>query len=244
MKQAYYIGTRSQPLKANKFENEQELAAIVVDRLKAEGWEVFQEVQVFSTVADIVAKKDSKLWIIETKTSLNLDVLGQAYDWRHFADMVSVAVPLSRHSRGRNFAHVVCRQLNIGLITVSSTIGWDNKPHWYIEVPAKDTTNDPILRQRLENSFCDLHKTWSKAGSPAGGHLTNFKLTNLNAIEYVKDNPGCTIKQLVDNIDTHYANKNSAKSSILSALNRGWLKGVTAKQVGKEYKLYIEETNG
>lgn len=222
-----------------KFQSEQELAAIVVARLNAEGWEVFQEVQVFGAVADIIARKDNKLWVIETKTTLNLDVLGQAYNWRDSADKVSIAVPASRRSRGRDFAYNVCRQFKIGIITVAPQATWDNKPYWYIQADYETEKINPQLRTKLESSISELHKTWSKAGSPSGGHLTPFKLTEMNVQEYVKGHPGCTFKELIDNIQTHYANP---RGSVASAIRCGWIKNVTTKREGKHYKLYYEES--
>lgn len=221
-----------------KFDNEQALAEVVVERLKADGWEVFQEVQVFSTIADMVARKDSKLWIIETKTTLNLDVLGQAYDWRGFADKVSVAVPASRRSRGRNFAYEVCKQYKIGIITVSPNMTFNKSPWWYIESDYENDKVDPVLRKRLESSLTELHKTWSKAGSQSGGHLTPFKLTEMNIQDYVRKNPGCTIKDVISNIQTHYANPTAG---VCGAVSKGWIKNVVAKKEKNKFKLYYEE---
>ena len=80
---------------------EQELASYIVSYLENENWEIFQEVQFrsYGNIADIVAVKDNKLWIIESKTTLSFKVLEQARRWKcHYR---SIAVPSVRDRKSR-----------------------------------------------------------------------------------------------------------------------------------------------
>jgi hypothetical protein len=48
--------------------SEAEIAECVVVWLRALGWETYHEVPFYGRYADIVATKDSQVWIIEAKT--------------------------------------------------------------------------------------------------------------------------------------------------------------------------------
>ena len=66
----------------------------------------------------------------------------------------------------------------------------------------------------------ELHKTFAKAGTNKGNHLTSYKISIMKVKEFVTENEGCTIKDVVDDLGyMHYANIQSARSSILSCLN-------------------------
>lgn len=101
---------------------ETELAQAVIWWLQDYQWEVYQEVQVFAygDIADIVAVQNGIYWIIECKTTLNLEVMGQALAWKYFAHYVSVATPAAcRPSKGRELARKILRDKGIGLLAVS-----------------------------------------------------------------------------------------------------------------------------
>ena len=60
---------------------ELELAKSVVEWLQDQHWEVYQEVQRYSTTADIVAVQGPLVWVVECKTSLSIGVMLQASRW-------------------------------------------------------------------------------------------------------------------------------------------------------------------
>ena len=69
---------------------ERELAAPVVEWLSAQHFEVYQEVELHSRVADIVAVDGKRVWVIECKRTMSLDLLDQANRWRWLATWCSV----------------------------------------------------------------------------------------------------------------------------------------------------------
>jgi Holliday junction resolvase len=75
----------------------------VIDWFTERGWDVYQEVQIQSgyPVADIVAVMGLRVWVVECKTTLTLDLMAQAFHWQRYAHWVSVAVPETKR-RGRS----------------------------------------------------------------------------------------------------------------------------------------------
>lgn len=65
---------------------ESDMAKVVVDYL--EGGEVYQEVKVYDSIADIVWVCGQIVWIIETKLSLSMSLLSQATRWVGYAHNV------------------------------------------------------------------------------------------------------------------------------------------------------------
>lgn len=221
---------------AEKRMSETELAKRVIRWLSEQHWDVYQEVEFRGQggVADIVAVRDGKLWIIECKTSLTWTVLEQAEKWRaHFR---SVAVPDS-NSRGRTTALKVAKYyLKVGVIEVEDRV--------YSFPP-------PLMREFHKSSKFKIsqlkpeHKTFCEAGS-IYGHYTPYRATMDQVKKYVIAHPGCTIKEIVANLkDYHYANDKSALSCIRTALCN-WEKWCRVETAGKEYKFYFnpEESYG
>ena len=192
--------------------SEIELAKKVVDWLKGQHWEIYQEVQ-FSFaggVADIVAVSLGIVWIIECKNSYGLKVLNQASRWAsHYR---SVAVPRAKgYSRDYRVAKDYYR---VGVIELSK--------FGDIDEPIKA----PLLRinhrqsQKYLAALDELLKDYAPAGSQSGNHLTPYKRTMLEVKEFITKNPGCTVKDLYENLgEMHYANINSFKGNIMSALD-------------------------
>lgn len=207
------------------FKSETELAAILVPWLTDQEWEVFQEVQLSrgGRVADIVARRDSIIWIIECKLSLGFAVLDQACNWLFYAHYVSLAAP-TRHLRS---AHICLQTLGIG----------------YLQISRGDVSE--ISRPRLNRSaradrVClrDEHKTWAQAGNANRGHFTPFKDTCRNVRNMVTQQPGITMKELIDRVPTHYSSSSTARSALAKWIQRGVVKGVESRRDGRYLRLY------
>lgn len=216
---------------------ETEIAAVIVEWLQSQDWEVFQEVQPYqySSVADIVAIKNEQVWVIETKTSFNLQVIAQAESWD--VHLRSVGIPeVYRQSLGRDFAEKVCRNYGIGILAVSVPIH---------EVIAYQ---NPVLRKgykrhadAIKNFVTEHHKN-SKAGSTSGNHLTPYKLSMMKIRKFVEDNPGCTLNDIIDNLgNLHYSSEHSAKNAIRTALFK-WESWCESRLVsGRGYRYFIKQ---
>ena len=203
-------------MKRKKY-SETDIAQVVVDYLESKDWDVYQEVQFhnYGGIADIVAVKDNQLWIIETKISLTFSVLAQAEKWYSHYRSIAVLRGIITYNKGRSLAYRVCRNfLKIGVMEVSPNCG-----DIYVVVPPPLQTGvDQTVKRQLD-ILSPLHKEYSKAGSSGSGHLTPFKYTLLQVKEFITENPGCTMNEIIDHIgEGHYSSINSAKNNLRQAL--------------------------
>ncbi len=196
--------------------SEADLAATVVKWLTEQHWDVYQEVTFGgASRADIVAVRNGYLWIIETKMSLTLTVLGQANGWRsHFR---SVAVPRSlKGDAGRCLAYDVARDyLKVGVIEVDGVSG------------TRELINAPVMREyhrfakKMINKLRPEHKTYLAAGSNGGGYFTPYRETMDHVKRFILAHPGCTINEIMADVGRgHYSRPATAKSCIRSALSQ------------------------
>lgn len=242
---------RQPVLKRRKPIPETVLAEAVIRWLKADGWDVYQEIETEQggPRADIVAVKDEVVWVIEVKRSLTFDLLGQASRWKFYAHRVSVAVPgrkrFQREDGARRYGMMIAertiRAEGIGLIRLEysypnpmEVAAWGGiKPK-----DREDAPDSPVLLQTLTPA----HKDFAAAGNATGKRLTKFGMTAIRVLEAVKAAPGHTVKDVVAVIDHHYASDRGAAHGIRSGIKSGWIEGVRIEASGKEYRLYPKET--
>jgi hypothetical protein len=224
--------------------NEADLARKVVSWLQDYQWEVYQEVQVasYDRIADIVATQGPLLWVIECKTSLGLSVMEQAYYWLGHANYISVAVPSrNNYSREGYFVTRLLTGLGIGSICVRSS---GDQPVFQGEAKQRLFRKTSHL---LRNALVEAHKSFAEAGNAHGRRWSPFKETCAKIYAYVKQHPGCSIGDVVKNIETHYHTPSTAKSCLSKWINQGIVPGVESKTEGRRNKLYergaLERTN-
>lgn len=200
--------------------SEQKLAAVVVAYLENVGADVYQEVAVSGGVADIVARVQHEIWIVEVKTSFSLALLAQAMDRRRLAHRVYIAAPYSRH---QGEVQRMCDELGIGLLEVRPRDG-SLEPRVYERIEGRRWNRRPVeLAARLRPE----HKTHAKAGAiGAGGRWTPFRNTCEELERIVRAEPGLRLKDAITRIRHHYASDRSARSSLAHWLERGVVPGV------------------
>ena len=100
---------------------ETDLAKPIIDYLESRNWDVYQEVPCGSGVADIVAVLDQKVWVIELKKTLSIQLLDQAILRHYKVNYVSIGVPLTKtHSSMSSPAvTMILNTYGIGVFTVS-----------------------------------------------------------------------------------------------------------------------------
>lgn len=214
----------------NGFASEQELARQVITWLQDQHWEVYQEVStgLWGGRADIVAVQGHLSWVVETKRSLSLDLMAQAFDWIGRANFVSVAVPLGRDSRSRAFATRLLHERGIGLIEcdVAGHV-WHKPPRLCRKVA-----------RPIRDLLCEAHKTMAPAGSARGGYVTPFALTCRAVQDFVVVNPGCTMRELVDGIDHHYMRDSTARSCLNRWLGTAKIPDVERRHEDNQWRLF------
>ena len=215
---------------------ETELAKLVVEWLKEQHWEVYQEVQFGfgGGVADIVAVRHGIMWIIECKTAYGLAVLEQAYRWpTHYR---SIAVPWARTQRNYRVAR---DYYQVGVLEVDSNIFSHNGSVDEVIYPKLFVRHHDSVKRYL-NLLTELHKTFALAGSANGDHLTPYKNTMIDVRKIIEKNPGCTIGFVFEQLGVmHYASEASFKGNILTALEsfEPWC---VVDKSSKPCKLFIE----
>lgn len=216
----------------NRFKTESEMAINVVNWLQDFQWDVYQEVAIGMRVADIVAVRKNIIWVIECKLHFGLEVIEQAFNWTWDANYVSIATPYSRRNT-YDFGSRILRLLEIGRLSIAPDEVRE------IEAPTlhrKSTTN------RIVSSLRQEQKTFAKAGTKSG-HWTPFKQTCRDLEFYVSHHEGCTLKESISNIETHYSTPASARNNIKDLIENGVIKGLALKKDNGVLRIYTSKTN-
>lgn len=224
--------------------SESDFARLIVQYLQDEKWEVYQEVEGPSGIADIVATggpRNSLLWVIECKQSLNLTVMDQADRWRPYANMVSVGIPVDGRERSQfQFGKKCCELNGIGVMEVrdpstsrilASMTGEASRDK--ATQPVRQTIAPALFRKPLKGLAQLLrpqHKTYCEAGTAAGKRWTPFKETALAVRNYVWKHPGVDAHTLVKNIKHHYKQPVTAVVQLVDLAERGVIEGVRVER--------------
>ena len=219
---------------------ESQLAQYLVDWLIEDGWEVYKEVCLgkwsdSAPRADIVAKRNNIIWVIETKQNMTLALLDQALRiYRYYpAHYVSVAIwePKSKQYH-HNAAKEFLQYLGIGLFYVS-------------EFGGINCNISPNLRRKMVNlrRWSDyLHEEQKavKAGTRNEWYWTPFKSTVSRIHIFLKENPGSTLNEIINGIEHHYNCNNTAKNAISEYIRRGIIKKIRVDRTTKPFRYYLD----
>ena len=202
-------------------------------------WTVYQEVRLAygDRRADIVAAQNNILWVIEAKKSLSLDLLDQAYGWIGYSHYISVAVPRRHRGNVPPLVGRILREFGIGLMQVR-----DNPTF----VDAVEESIAPRLHRqartdRLWKVMNEAQQTYSEAGNAQSKFWTPFKATCEEMRRYVGQHPGCTLKECIESIHTHYRSTSTAKSSLACWLRKGIIEGVEVRKDGRMIRLHLTD---
>jgi hypothetical protein len=228
------------------FKKETDLAALVVDWMTQDGWDVYQEVLTGQGVADIVGRRGKVTHVVECKLSANFDVIGQAWRQQAAGEYVSVAVPYPKRGGGAwaTFCHA-CKLMGIGVLAVAPE-GWGRlrvmeavPPRWNRPYLKNAIGKHPRKRYRplLADMLCEEQKTAAMAGTNAGGYHTPFKATCSRVQAFVRDHPGCSPKECIAGVEHHWA-KTSAPYTLAAFVGKGIVPGVRVEKIGGRLALF------
>lgn len=213
---------------------ESDLARKVVMWLNEQHYEVYQEVASHRGIADIVAVMGGRLWVIETKTSMSLSVMAQAHRWQPYAHWVSVGVP---YNSGHGFPQKICQHFGIGIVRVKMTEASYRHSDVIETLPAQLHRRALIKNWR----FHEEQKTYAVAGNNNGSHWSPYKQTCSAIVSYVKDHPGCCLKEVVENIRHHYASRSGAKQCLSYWAQAGKVPGIRCDRDGRYLRFYLTD---
>lgn len=235
-----------------RYRTEAELAAAVVAWLDQERYEVAQEVELPGVgVLDIVARMGRKLWVVEAKLSMSLALVAQAQRRLGYAHRVSIAVPEPKRKNAwatdplQNRIGLL-RSLGIGVISAGFSTRYVEGEGTVRDVPAvRERCQGVYVRpgrlSSLEDALRDEHFTgeWSAAGTKDGGHYTAFGATARRVVEFVRENPGCSIGEIIEG-GHHYANDKVARARIDVMIRQGVIGGIRRRGSGRQRRYYPE----
>lgn len=185
--------------------------------------EVCQEIRISkyagSPIADIVCVSGDAVWVIELKTSLNLDVIRQAESWKVDYRSIAVTHPKSKYTKENNqwWYQQINRHMGLGTLIVNPT----NYGNRVVEYKVPTLYHNPIHSQKFIE-ICRSGKTdgFSEAGSQNGKYWTPYKETMIAVRKFVEQNPGCGVGDIVRVLGKlHYANDHSARTNLAKNLN-------------------------
>ena len=222
---------------------ETDVAEPVIAWLKNMKWEVYQEVEALAGICDIIAVQGPVVWAIEVKRQMSFDLIGQGERWLPYAHRVSVAVPApAKWTPGRVASGKVLATLGIGLIHVRGpNLSEDRR----VSIVGKAPLHRHALAATITAKLEEEHKTFAAAGSPTGNRWTPFARTCKAIREIVTEQPGISLKALVDAADHHYHTASSAKSCLSRYIQSGIVDGVEARREGRHLRMYpVAEKGG
>jgi hypothetical protein len=198
------------------------VAGAIVAWLQERGWDVHQEVETFAGQrADILAvNAQGHVWVIETKTSLTFDLLGQASDQRICSHYVSIGIPATKNDsrRSRALARDWLTAEGIGLIevvglapverleprvTVSGRLAEGIRSHWnFRNHTVAQMRADQIAR--VKKRLCDETRKYAKAGNNESRYWSTWKETERAVREALQALGSPTLAELAKHVnDTH-----------------------------------------
>lgn len=233
----------------HKYSTEEEIAAVVIPFMEADGWEVYQEVSAGtgSCRADIVGLRKGIVHVVEVKRTLSLDLMAQAAQWLKDAHYTSIAFPETlseraryQKNRGREFAYGILGDLGIGILIISM-----DGTVQYVKKPRLQRSSDRWAKEYIIPFLHPDMKTWGNAGSRSDFY-TPFRKTCSDLTEAVHAHPeGIKYRDAINIIKYtwHYASEQSGRSSLMAFLNTKVLPGIRAEKKGRNWVLYpkVEE---
>lgn len=207
---------------------EAELAETLINFLRVERWEIFQEVETPWGRVDIVAKQGPIVWAIECKTAFGFPVLEQAFKAVGHFHYVSVAVPYGKRA---GLGERIARQEGIGVLEIPAL-------YWrFVNEKVRPRLNRrPVGIPHL----CAEQKSWAKAGTNGGGYWTKYKGTRERLINLVKAEPGKLFTDAIKALEHHYASTASARSCLYRIIDTGGIPELELRY--EDGKLHIYPT--
>lgn len=216
------------------FKSEREMLRAVRWQLVT-GWELFQEVKLRGSVADLVAVERGgagRVWVLEGKLSRGFAVFEQASAWTPHAHLVSVVTPVQ--SRGPRLAPVtLARAMGLGILEV----GRDGTVRELVPPPLR---RRPPAVDKLRAVLADAHSSgdYAEAGAQQGTRFTPWVRTCRNLSDYVSQHPGEFLADAMRAVRHHYGSSSAAMSALTGWLRAGRVRGVELRKEGGRLRLY------
>lgn len=161
-----------------------------------------------------------------------------------FAHYRSICIPSRKNGVYPGMlAYDWCRDAGVGIFQISSP-----KPDFKGDIQNGEIGQVRVglnprlyrhVRRDWSNVLCDEQKTYAVAGNADNEYYSPFKGTVSAVKKYLKDHPGATMKEVIDNVETHYTSSATARSSLMQWINKGIIKGIRMDESKRPYRLYL-----
>jgi predicted transcriptional regulator len=94
------------------------------------------------------------------------------------------------------------------------------------------------------NALNEGHKTYAEAGNNQGKHWSAFKETCLQIYRYIRVNEGCSLKDVLNNVNHHYVSTSTARSCIPKWAEAGKIDRIKVVKEDGKWRFYTEEKQG
>lgn len=188
---------------------------------------------------DIVLRTNKKIiTIIEMKTTLSMNLLEQAINWRYKANYVYIAIPEPKTKNINGFARKILADYGIGLLFIDIPTkeiyekyykdGEDNSCKYLISEKIKPKffrTKKEIIDWNVVLKDIYRYENNIKGGSKGGGYNTPYKdlICDVKKYVYRKGNEFVPIGELIEKISSirsHYSNPKASLHSALTEIER------------------------
>lgn len=209
----------------NQIKTEKQLAEQVIEYFK--NHQIYKEVlfKRNSKRIDIIAVKDNIFIGLEIKKALNVKLIEQTAFWKLHTHKTYLCIPSKKNNTKykNQFIYEMLQDYGIGIIFIYSE-------------------GVCIISESSFNSTPDLpvlYESQKETELISNDYITPFKNTIKNIEDYLQTNGRTEIFELINNIQHHYANKNSAKSQILKMINWDVIKTVVYEKEDKKYYIIL-----
>lgn len=223
---------------------ETDLAKPVIEYLESFHYDVYQEVSCGAGVADILGVMGRKIWIVELKKSLSIQLLEQAIkrlQWAHYVS-ICIPMPLSKSSIDSLLVNEILDNYGIGVFFVNThyfqpgakSVSVNKSPKLNRHVPEKHL--NMLLRSldpRMKNN---------KAGCVSGERWTPFKGFCEEVTVLVNRHNGITPIEMAKQLRSEYysTSKDAANAAVYYA-RMGLIQGIEARNENRRLHLYPKE---
>jgi len=134
--------------------------------------------------------------------------------------------------------------LEIGILEIEKSTNFQGNETWevYESVRPKLKRDFHKPAQQILRMLVPDMKTYKSPGSPGGSHWTPYKSTIKAVQRFIRKNPGCTFKQIGDDLGRmHYSSIGSAIGNLRKALvlwEKDWC---FVDKSSRPHRCYIKE---
>lgn len=197
----------------------------VKEWLEEHGYDVYSEIENDYNWgrADVVGVCGPIVAVVQLKSALSVNVIGQAIGWLPYANLVYVGVPRGKNGVNPHAAKIL-KHFGVGIFQVACyrVLG---KDYWNCAEYAKAKFNRHAVTD-WKDKLTEEYKNNPPGGHAGGGYLTRYRLMMNNVRKFVEeqtsDGRWLTIEQILEHCWTYYRHPKQALARALLKIEKDW----------------------